>query len=259
MNGPATASVTMLKPERRAPVARRQVHVAADFERVRACPGGDACRADLRRLADTSPAGPAVPRTVGRSRASPAAPSVCAPGFPGQELFAVLAAEVERERAERARLRRDGPRGEPGAQTWRRVRSLRRRRTTPAWRPACPANTLPCRKPGALHGVRSAVVVAGPHAAGVSSGARGPPFRRMRQFAERERRVLQELRRQLPGRGVRLDLPPRPSGSRRCSRAARRHPVPDRACRGCHRGRPGPCTPFRRPHRSRAARGTRAP
>ena len=31
--------------------------------------------------------------------------------------------------------------------------------------------------PGALHGVKSAVVTAGPQTAGLSSGARGPPFR----------------------------------------------------------------------------------
>ena len=58
--------------------------------------------------------------------------------------------------------------------------------------------------PGALHGVKSAVVVAAPHAAGVSSGARGPPFEWIFSFAKRRLRRIHRRRRQLARRGIRM-------------------------------------------------------
>ena len=93
------------------------------------------------------------------------------------ELFAVLAGEVQRKSAERARLRRDGARREPGLER-RRARTPSTSKNEDGVASGVPAIESPSGvAPGALHGVKSVVVTAGPQTAGLSSGARGPPLK----------------------------------------------------------------------------------
>ena len=96
---------------------------------------------------------------------------------PGEVLFAVLAGEVQRERAKRTGLWADGPRRNPGLNPGapEQPSTSKNEDGVPS---AVPATVNPSGvRPGALHGVKSVVVTAGPHAAGLSNDALGPPLR----------------------------------------------------------------------------------
>ena len=201
----------MLNPNGAPSYATRQIHVPFDFKRVRPRAGRDPRRADLRgfRAVPAVRCGFPAQRDAGEH---PQQPRWGMDLDALDELFAVLTGEVQRERAELPRLRRDRPRHEPRAQTAAATRAtLSRRRTTTASHPACPRTNNPSGViPGALHGVKSAVVTAGPQTAGLSSGARGPPFKSIFSSLNGVCGIFQELRRQLPRRGVRLDITVRP-------------------------------------------------
>ena len=115
LNGPATAGTTTRQPERLALIARREIHLALLPVRLRTRASGDRRRTDLR------------PRGTGALRGLRFAaqrdtlqdtrdPRRRRDRDPREVLFAIMARERHRERAERTRGRRDRARTEPRAE-----------------------------------------------------------------------------------------------------------------------------------------------